>query len=129
MGETDAFDSEYEELVQRIRKAVSNCLPEAAAVAVVSRGDDELLVLGDRRTWHFPQSDAGVYAGQYPADSAEAITHIESLRRAGATHLLFPTTALWWLDHYRAFRNQLEEWDKHPLRLDGCCVTFRLKEH
>lgn len=52
---------------------------------VVSRGDSDLLNLGGRQAWHFPQTEDGVYAGYYPADSTEAITHLEVLRAKGGT--------------------------------------------
>ena len=45
-------------------------MPLEATVMVVSKGDDELLKLGGRRALHFPQNEAGEYAGHYPADSA-----------------------------------------------------------
>ena len=43
-----------------------------ATVAVISKGDDQLLRLGDQRGWHFPQIQDGRYANVYPADSTEA---------------------------------------------------------
>ncbi len=83
-------------------------LPAGSVVVVVSRGDDNLLQLGPRRGWHFPQTEAGVYAGFYPADSEEAIAHLEEIRRMGADYLLFPSTAFWWLGFYGAFQKHLE---------------------
>ena len=83
---------------------------------VVSKGDDELLALDGRRAMHFPQDDAGGYAGHYPADDREAIEHLEALRSDGATHLLFPQTATWWLDHYRGLRDHLTN------RYAACCA-------
>jgi GT2 family glycosyltransferase len=91
----------YRDLVERIRDVVDRELPPDATVVVVSNGDDELLELGaNRRGWHFPQMEDGTYAGHHPADSAEAFAHLEALREQGATHILFPQTAYWWLDHY-----------------------------
>lgn len=80
------------------------------AVLVVSRGDEEMLrqVGGDRSAWHFPRGETGEYAGFYPADSADAIAHLESLRARGAEWLYFPLPSLWWLDHYAGFREHLE---------------------
>ena len=98
----------YRDLVERIREVVDRELPPDATVLVVSNGDDELLELGaNRRGWHFPQTEDGTYAGHHPADSAEAIAHLEALREKGATHILFPQTAFWWLDFYEAFRELL----------------------
>src|SRR5262249_54237122 len=87
----------YPQVRRRIREVVNAGLPTGSVVVVVSRGDDTLLQLGPRRGWHFPQTEAGVYAGFYPADSGEAIAHLEEIRRKGADYLLFPSTAFWWL--------------------------------
>ncbi len=48
-------------------------VPPGATVAVVSRGDDQLLSLDGRRGWHFPRADDGTYAGYYPATGTEAV--------------------------------------------------------
>ncbi|MGN1286124.1 MAG: hypothetical protein ACI4XG_06020, partial [Bradyrhizobium sp.] len=71
---------QYQQLIQRIREAVRNTLPAQARVLVVSKGDEELLKLGDRKAEHFPQVESGAYAGHHPADSAEAIAHLEAFR-------------------------------------------------
>ena len=66
-----------------IRDVVDAQVPAGETVAVVSRGDDELLELGAHTAWHFPQDEDGAYVGYHPHDSAEAITHLEALRSAG----------------------------------------------
>jgi hypothetical protein len=116
----------YRRLMGRIRETVSTALPSDATVVVVSKGDEELLKLGDgRRGWHFPQNEEGVYAGYYPADSAEAIAHLEELRSKGAEYLLLPGTALWWLEEYEEFGRHL---DSHYRRVweDEPCVIYEL---
>ena len=97
----------YERLVDRIREAVDELLPSEARVLVVSRGDDALLDLGERDAWHFPQARNGAYAGHHLSDSDAAIAHLESLRDQGGEFLLFPATALWWLDYYSVFHTHL----------------------
>ncbi len=98
----------YRRLVDRIREMANTVLPAEATVAVVSKGDEELLELGGgRRGWHFPQNEEGAYAGYYPADGAEAIAHLEELREKGAGFLLFPETAFWWLENYKDFGEHL----------------------
>jgi hypothetical protein len=103
-----AFFAAYRELPERIREVVGRCVPAGATVVVVSKGDDALLKLPVERAWHFPQTVDGTYAGHYPATSAAAIAHLEALRARGATHLLVPGTALWWLDHYEGLHEHLE---------------------
>lgn len=99
--------TQYEQLLVRIRQAVAHVAPHNSKVVVVSKGDDALLKLDGRQGWHFPQDSRGKYAGYYPADSTAAITHLEELRSKGATYLVLPSTALWWLDHYREFGQYL----------------------
>jgi hypothetical protein len=98
----------YRRLVNRVQEVANAVLPSDATVAVVSKGDEELLELGARRQgWHFPQNEEGAYAGYYPADGAEAIAHLEDLREKGAGFLLFPETAFWWLESYEEFGEHL----------------------
>ena len=104
-----------------------NTLPLDSKVLVVSRGDDELLRLGDRCGWHFPRTETGVYAGYHPADSAAATSHLEGLRGQGAEFLLLPNTSFWWLDYYAEFRQHLEE-DYRKVWGDETCVIFDLRE-
>ena len=118
----------YQQLVRRIREVAQTTLPPGATVVVVSRGDEALLELGDgRRGWHFPQEHGGVYAGHYPADSAEAIDHLEELRSRGGEFLLLPETSLWWLEHYGGFRKHLEERYRLFVRKEGTCMIFTLE--
>lgn len=118
----------YPEMVDRIRTAACQALPSAATVAVVSKGDAELLDLGSRRAWHFPQRDDGMYAGYYPEDSAAAIAHLEELRTRGAEYILFPHHALWWLEHYGDFRRHLESRYRAIVSDDQVCVIYALSE-
>ena len=115
----------YPQIRRRIREVVNAELPTGSVVVVVGRGDDNLLQLGPRRGWHFPQTEAGVYAGFHPADSEEAISHLEELRRKGADYLLFPSTAFWWLGFYGDFQKYLES--RYPcVCSDPSCLIFQL---
>ena len=97
----------YRDLIQRIRCLVRDAVPAGATVAVISRGDDELLKLDGRQAWHFPQCEDGTYAGHHPKDSVACIAHVEQLRSKGAEFLVIPSTALWWLEHYARFGEHL----------------------
>jgi hypothetical protein len=99
---------EWKWVVEGVRRLVAEAVPEGAVVLVVNRGDETLLQLGKRTGWHFPRGGSGEYAGCYPADSNEAIAELEHLRGLGATHLVFPCTERWWLDHYGGFREHLD---------------------
>ncbi|HEX9868095.1 MAG TPA: glycosyltransferase [Candidatus Tectomicrobia bacterium] len=119
---------QHEEFVRRVREVACVALPADATVLVVSRGDDDLLELDGRRAWHFPQSEDGVYAGYYPADSAEAIAHLETLRAKGGDFLLFPSAAFWWLEHYAELKRHLESRHRVVVRQEDTCVIFALRE-
>jgi hypothetical protein len=114
--------SEYQQLIQQIREEVQAVVPTGATVAVVSKGDPELLELAERRGWHFPQSPDGEYAGYYPADSADAIARLEELQARGADYLLLPRTAFWWLDHYTEFSRHLTEHYPRIYDTDACII-------
>lgn len=123
-----ARSQDYPQLIARVKEAVRAAVPAGAIVAVVSKGDEELLRLEGRKGWHFPQRDDGVYAGHYPLDSAAAIAHVEALRAKGAQFLLFPSTAFWWLDHYKELRQHLESRYRAVVRHEETCLIFALRE-
>jgi hypothetical protein len=121
-----ASPDDYDTLVVRIRDIVSARLPAHAAVLVVSRGDDRLLVPEDAAA-HFPQGTSGGYAGFYPYDSEAAVTHLEKLRADGAEYLLFPSTAYWWLDYYGGLTTHLLT-TARVVHHDHHCLIFDLRD-
>ncbi|MEJ7590777.1 MAG: hypothetical protein WKF77_04460 [Planctomycetaceae bacterium] len=117
-GECDATTSEflnrygaarmqYERLVIAIHDFVNANLPLTATVAVVSKGDENLLRLGDRRSWHFPRGGDGAYAGHYPADDTAALCQLAALKEMGADFLVVPWTSFWWFKYYSEFGQHL----------------------
>jgi O-antigen biosynthesis protein len=117
---------EYQALVDRVRECVAELIPAGSVVAVVSRGDDELLRFRDVTGWHFPRTDGGAYGGYHPADSAAAISHLGRLKAAGAQFLVFPAPAFWWLDHYIEFAEHLESNYRTMFRDEETCLIFAL---
>lgn len=105
---TRAEDGRYATLVGRIRDHADR-LGGDARVAVVSRGDPDLVDLREATGEHFPQGGNGVWAGHYPADGDEAVRHLEALRRRGVTHFLLPATGAWWTEHYPELDTYLRE--------------------
>jgi glycosyltransferase involved in cell wall biosynthesis len=49
---------QFLQIADRILGIVEANLPPDSSIAVVTSGKNELLKLGDRRAWHFPQADA-----------------------------------------------------------------------
>jgi glycosyltransferase involved in cell wall biosynthesis len=122
------LNQQYRQLIERVKGVVQAHVPPDATVVVVSRGDEELLKLGGRRAWHFPQCEGGVYAGYYPADSSEAIVQLEELRAKGADFLLFPRTSQWWLRHYDGFKQHIESHYRVVVYQEESCLIFALRE-
>jgi len=112
--------------IAQVRRVVRRVVPADATVLVVSRGDENLVKLRGCRMWHFPQTEDGVYAGHHPADSAEAIAHLESLRAKGAGYLLIPRPAFWWLEYYSQFKDHLERQYSPSVRDSETCLVFNL---
>jgi GT2 family glycosyltransferase len=121
-------DSDYRQLVRRIQEVVRTEIPFDSTVIVVSKGDETLVDLYGRQAWHFPQNEEGRWAGYHPKSSLPAIAHLESLRANGGDYLLFPATALWWLDEYSGLRRHLEQRYRMARRTDGTCLIFSLRE-
>lgn len=115
----------YASLKPRVRETVCTATPEGSTILVISKGDIELVTLPGRTGWHFPQLEGGTYAGYHPADSAQAIASLETLREKGAAYLVIPKPAFWWLDYYKDFASHL---DAHHgrIREDEFCIVYQL---
>ena len=118
----------YEREAEHLRAAVKAAVPAGAKVLVISRGDDALLELNGRRALHFPQGDGGGWAGHHPADSEEAIGHLEELRDGGAEYLVVPLTYRWWLSHYEGLREHLDSRYEAVVSDERCGEIYRLGE-
>ena len=118
----------YRALVERVRCLVCDVAPPGATVAVISKGDSDLLRLEHRRAWHFPEGSNGEYAGHYPADSDACIAELERLRAKGAEYLVIPATAEWWLQYYDGFGEHLRR-SYQSLGDDRSATVFVLSEH
>lgn len=116
---------DYGGMVHRLRELVATHVPAGATVAVVSKGDPELIRFDGRQGWHYPQTADGIYLGHNPATGTDAVTHLESLRQRGATYLVLPATAGWWLQHYADFRGHLES-EAHVVHQDDSGTIYRL---
>ncbi|MCU1380086.1 MAG: hypothetical protein JWN29_3069 [Acidimicrobiales bacterium] len=116
----------YGDLVRRVQVAVEQHVPPHARLVVVSKGDDELLQLAGREAHHFPSTDAGSYAGHHPADGADALAQLHRHRQLGATHLVLPATAFWWLEHYAELREHLEGQCRRLYDADDTCRIYAL---
>ncbi|MDX6567252.1 MAG: hypothetical protein QOE10_2914, partial [Gaiellales bacterium] len=103
----DHDDPVYRDQVAAIRALLDAEIPAGEVVAVVSRGDDDLVTLDGPRGRHLPRTDDGAYLGGHPADSSAAVAHVEAARAAGASWLFLPRASEWWLDHYETLQTHL----------------------
>lgn len=118
---------EYRALIGRIHETARQAIPRGSTAVVVSRGDERLLEMDGIRCWHFPGDESGRYTGHHPASGGEAIQHLESMRSRGAGYLLIPSTAFWWLDHYRELHTHLEDAYGPPRVSDEACFLYSLE--
>jgi GT2 family glycosyltransferase/ABC-type phosphate transport system ATPase subunit len=109
----------------RLREKARALLPYDAVALVITKGDDELVDLGVR-TIPFPRGDDGDHDGFHPADSAAAVEQLVQHRENGASHLVVPYPARWWLDHYAGFTEYLEQHARVLLK-DEDGVVFALE--
>ena len=116
---------DYLGMVRRVRADTRRLLPPAARILIISKGDPDLLELEGQEAWHFPQDDLGNYAGHYPAESEEAIAHLEALRARGAGFLVIPSSAAWWLEHYEDLARHLDA-SYHRIWKSADCQIYEL---
>jgi len=114
---------EWSEAMERAAAAITRVVPHGALVVSVDKNDPTLLERSGRRGWHFP--DLRLHGGGYPPDDAAAATYLDDLRAQGAEYLVFPKTALWWLEHYEKFRGELDAVHSCAWN-DGTCVIYKL---
>ncbi len=107
-GGGTAYENSVVDLTHWLREA----LPGDAAVAVASKGDNNLLSLGGRRGTHLPADANGAYAGYHPASSEDLLRELAAWVARGGDHLVIPASSTWWLEHYSQFAAVLaKEWE------------------
>ena len=118
----------YKEMIERVRQQVVTAIPLGATVLVVSRGDDALLRLDGRPAWHFPAAvTAPTPAIIQPTVARQSPVSRSSARRGGVP-IVFPATAVWWLDHYEGLRRHLDDHYECRLSDPETCLVFDLRE-
>ena len=118
---------EYRSLKRRFRRFVERTVPAGSRVAIVSRGDPDLLDLPSLAAKHFPRDVDGGYSGFYPNDGTAAIAHLQWVRAVGAEYLVLPQTSRWWLDSFPRFADHVRA--RYPVVADesGVGLIFHLQ--
>jgi len=115
----------YTKLKSDLRSVVREQIPRDAALAIVSKGDEDLLGVHDGPSWHFPCDANFSYAGFHPENTAKAICSIDALIAQGGRFLLFPRTSFWWLEYYAGLGDYLQEQYRLAYS-DDLCRIFEL---
>jgi hypothetical protein len=116
---------EYQWMREQVQGIVERVIPAGETVAVVSKGDEAFLELGERQGEHVPQDEAGAYLGYHPADGSEAVAQVEAIQEKGAGYLLIPQPSFWWLESYPELASYLET-QAEPLWADDHCRIYAL---
>ena len=74
-------------------------------IVAADHGDPTMFYYAQRRGWHLPEKN-GIYDGD-PANGQQLIDDVAQLRKQGATHVVFVSTTLWFVDHYHEFARYL----------------------
>ena len=122
-GHTRDADSAYVAMVYALRAELSERIEPGTRVAMVSKGDADLLAMGALTVEHFPAGPDGGHLGHHPADSAAAIALVIAAWDRGVRCFVVPRTSAWWLDHYRDLTAQLSARFERRTDLD-CGVIF-----
>jgi GT2 family glycosyltransferase/glycosyltransferase involved in cell wall biosynthesis len=118
-----AVSADYDRTLAEVREAVREVTSEDSVVYVVNRGDAELLDFEGRVVGrHFPEGEAGAYAGYHPADSEAAIALVHEALAKGAEYLVIPGSAFWWLGRYPGFEKELESLGGRAWSSERCIV-------
>ncbi len=115
-GHSRPVDSAYTEMVSALRRALVAQVDPMVEVAIVSKGDDELVAMAPLSVRHFPIDPNGAPMGHHPANSEAAIRLLDDAVHDGVGCFVVPRTSRWWLDHYRGFADHLSE--HFPIRID-----------
>jgi hypothetical protein len=117
-----ARESEYQRLIRHIRHSVERATPAGSTVAVISKGDPDLIEFRDRLGVHFPQSESGAPA-PHPGDSADALECVSTIANRGARFLAIPFWSFWWLETYPEFGEYVK---LGVVSRDEVCVICRV---
>ena len=94
----------YQSSAAQLRNAgleLKKVTPPDALIVAADMGDPTIFYYGERKGWHFLETDA-IYNGN-PDNSEQAIENLERLRHRGATHFVFTKNTFWWLHSYPEF--------------------------
>jgi GT2 family glycosyltransferase len=118
----------YDVVVDEVRDIASELIGSGAVVAVISKGDDRMVHVPCGTARHFPGLPDGSFIWSHPANDDDAISALVQDENAGLTHLVFPESAFWWLDHYTGFKSYLaDRYDVVPTSSANVLVFHNLR--
>lgn len=117
----------YRQLLDRVRMSVLENLPPAAPVAVASMGDEAMLMLDGRQSWHFPSVESSQELTYSVWDTEALLVQLEDLRRKGAQYLLLPASSWSWSARYPRLNRWIETKYHSVIRDDGVAQIYDLR--
>jgi hypothetical protein len=111
--------------VDQLVSFVDSILPPVTSVAVLSSGDERVMRLARRETWHCPHDAAGNFAAL--EDPEVALRQLEDLRNSGLEFLVVPRETPW-VAHYPEFLDQVEQRYRCVARQRYLCTVYDLNE-
>lgn len=117
----------YRQLLDRVRMSVLENLPPAAPVAVASMGDEAMLMLDGRQSWHFPSVESSMELTYSVWDTEALLLQLEALRREGAQYLLLPASSWSWSARYPRLNRWIETMYHSVIRDDGVAQIYDLR--
>jgi glycosyltransferase involved in cell wall biosynthesis len=120
-------DSSYAWMQQMLAvpSEIATALPEGTTYILVDEAQLGTRFDPARRALPFPERD-GQYAG-IPASDDDAIDELERQRAAGGDALVFISSTLWWLDHFRKFAAHIKAHYREIHRTEST-VVFDLRD-
>jgi hypothetical protein len=116
-----AADAGWDAELAHAGRFAASATPRHAVLAAVAKWDPALLAASGRPGCNYPHR--ALLGDGYPRDDAEAVAHLEALRRTrGVTHLVVPSVSAWWLEHYPALARRLGA----ACASDGRCAVYEL---
>jgi GT2 family glycosyltransferase len=120
-------DPARDQMLASIRDTVAKHVPIGSTLAVISKGDHQLLSFDHHHAAHFSQDRNGNYSGHHPADGDEVRSSLRRAIEQGANFLLVPAHSFWWIDFYTALHPVFHAPQALVCETEHCRI-FRLPE-
>jgi glycosyltransferase involved in cell wall biosynthesis len=91
-----------------VRRRLHSIGTPGSVVLLAARTEGDLVDLGPRPCWPFPQARDGSWGGFEPVDGPAAVTHLEAQRTRGARYFVLARSTFGWRARYPELFDHLE---------------------